>query len=53
VYRLAQPKVTMQIFASGKIVLTGAKDPADIQRAFDMVGIFLNGLGWLDSRDRG
>jgi transcription initiation factor TFIID TATA-box-binding protein len=35
IYRMHEPKIVLLIFASGKIVLTGAKNREDIVRAFD------------------
>lgn len=32
---MVEPKIVLLIFASGKIVLTGAKNKEDIYRAFD------------------
>ncbi|KAI9019784.1 transcription factor TFIID-domain-containing protein [Hyaloraphidium curvatum] len=37
IYRMVQPKVVLLIFVSGKVVLTGAKDRNDINRAFDQI----------------
>ncbi|TDZ28193.1 TATA-box-binding protein [Colletotrichum trifolii] len=37
VYRLQAPKVVVLIFASGKVVLTGAKSKDDISGAFDAI----------------
>jgi transcription initiation factor TFIID TATA-box-binding protein len=34
IYRMANPKIVLLIFASGKIVLTGAKQKEDITKAF-------------------
>jgi len=34
IYRMMDPKIVLLIFASGKIVLTGAKTREDIQNAF-------------------
>lgn len=34
---MKQPKICLLIFASGKIVLTGAKDRKDIEKAFDLI----------------
>jgi transcription initiation factor TFIID TATA-box-binding protein len=33
VYRLEEPKTVMLIFRSGKIIITGAKSPADVNNA--------------------
>jgi len=35
VYRLDNPKTVMLIFRSGKIIITGAKNPKDIRKAAD------------------
>lgn len=37
IYHLENPKVCLLIFASGKIVLTGAKTRDDISRAFEII----------------
>ena len=37
IYRMVKPKVVLLIFVSGKIVLTGAKDRADIYKAFELI----------------
>jgi transcription initiation factor TFIID TATA-box-binding protein len=37
IYRMLEPKVVLLIFVSGKIVLTGAKDRKEINRAFDNI----------------
>ena len=37
IYRMVDPKIVLLIFASGKIVLTGAKNKDDIYKAFDMM----------------
>jgi len=34
IYKMAKPKIVLLIFASGKIVLTGAKERIDIYQAF-------------------
>ncbi|XVF14934.1 hypothetical protein REPUB_Repub09cG0103900 [Reevesia pubescens] len=34
IYRMRQPKITMLIFPSGKLVITGAKREAEIRKAF-------------------
>lgn len=44
VYRLQVPKVVVLIFASGKVVLTGAKSSDDICRAFDTIRPWLQSL---------
>ena len=35
IYRLMSPKIVLLVFASGKIVLTGAKTKEDIYNAFN------------------
>ena len=37
IYRMQTPKIVLLIFASGKIVLTGAKNKEDIKNAFDNI----------------
>lgn len=37
IYRMATPKIVLLIFASGKIVLTGAKNKSDITEAFENI----------------
>lgn len=37
IYRMATPKIVLLIFASGKIVLTGAKNKSDITDAFENI----------------
>lgn len=37
IYRMASPKIVLLIFASGKIVLTGAKNKSDIYQAFNLM----------------
>jgi transcription initiation factor TFIID TATA-box-binding protein len=37
IYRMADPKVVLLIFVSGKVVLTGAKKREDIYRAFENI----------------
>lgn len=37
IYKMAQPKIVLLIFASGKIVLTGAKKKEDIQTAYNNI----------------
>ena len=37
IYRMADPKIVLLIFVSGKIVLTGAKDREHIYRAFNLI----------------
>lgn len=35
IYRMQSPKIVLLVFASGKIVLTGAKNKEDIYKAFE------------------
>lgn len=37
IYRMVDPKIVLLIFASGKIVLTGAKNKDDIYKAFNLM----------------
>lgn len=37
IYRMMRPKVTLLIFASGKVVITGAKVRQDIKTSFELV----------------
>jgi transcription initiation factor TFIID TATA-box-binding protein len=37
IYRMTEPKIVLLIFASGKIVLTGAKNKSDIQDAYNNI----------------
>lgn len=37
IYRMHTPKIVLLIFASGKIVLTGAKTREDIEKAFEQI----------------
>lgn len=37
IYRMADPKIVLLIFVSGKVVLTGAKTRDDIYRAFENI----------------
>lgn len=47
VYRLSDPKVVLLLFGSGKMVITGAKDPSEAERAVDKVAAELSSLGLL------
>jgi len=47
VYRIAEPKVVMLLFGSGKLVVTGGKKPADADAAVDKIVEELDGLGLL------
>ncbi|MHC3437603.1 TATA-box-binding protein [Natrialbaceae archaeon A-gly3] len=48
VYRMDDPNVVTLIFGSGKVVVTGAKEPADAGRALDIISSRLDDLGLLD-----
>ncbi|CAJ2499866.1 Uu.00g027190.m01.CDS01 [Anthostomella pinea] len=37
IYRMVAPKVVLLIFVSGKVVLTGAKEREEIQKAFELI----------------
>jgi transcription initiation factor TFIID TATA-box-binding protein len=50
VYRIEEPKVVALIFGSGKIVLTGAKNIADIEAAVRRINEDLNNAGLLMHR---
>lgn len=52
VYRLDEPRVVILLFGSGKLVCTGARRPADLERAVQKVKTELEGAGLLE-RDRG
>ncbi len=47
VYRLKEPKTAMLLFASGKIVCTGARSPEDASKAVEKLSEELNSLGLL------
>jgi transcription initiation factor TFIID TATA-box-binding protein len=47
VYRLDEPEVVVLLFGSGKIVITGATQPADAERAIDRVHDDIEALGLL------
>jgi len=50
VYRLAEPRVVVLLFGSGKLVCTGARRPADAQRAVDQIRRELTTAGILEDR---
>ncbi|KAK6221201.1 tata-binding protein [Colletotrichum tabaci] len=50
VYRLQAPKVVVLMFASGKVVLTGAKSKDDISGAFDAIRPWLQMLGMSETK---
>eukprot|EP01147_Barroeca_monosierra_P005690 gene5690-8984_t len=41
IFRMADPRVVVLIFVSGKVVITGAKKQEDIQQAFDNIFVIL------------
>eukprot|EP00912_Choanoflagellata_sp_UC4_P000032 UC4_evm2s22 len=41
IYRMAQPKVVLLIFVSGKVVMTGAKSTEQLKQAFDTIYLIL------------
>lgn len=41
IYHLKEPKVTVLVFVSGKVVLTGARSPKAIYEAFDTMYVML------------
>ncbi len=47
VYRIAEPKVAMLLFSSGKIVCTGAKNVEDVEKAAEKLSKELKSLGLL------
>jgi len=48
VYRLEEPDVVALLFGSGKLVITGGKEPADAKKAVDVISERLSELGLLD-----
>ncbi len=50
VYRLDEPRVVVLLFGSGKLVLTGARQPSDAQRAAEIVKSDLAKAGLLPGR---
>jgi len=47
VYRLEDPKVVLLMFGSGKVVCTGARKPADVEKAVDKITAELKANGLL------
>ncbi len=45
VYRLDDPDVVTLLFGSGKVVITGGKNPTDAERALDVIASRLDELG--------
>jgi transcription initiation factor TFIID TATA-box-binding protein len=41
IYRMAEPKLVLLIFQSGKIVLTGAKERQQIYKAYENIRVML------------
>jgi len=48
VYRLDDPDVVALLFGSGKLVITGGKEPSDAEAAVDVITERLDELGLLD-----
>jgi transcription initiation factor TFIID TATA-box-binding protein len=48
VYRIDEPEVVALLFGSGKLVITGGKDPSDAETAVDVITDRLTDLGLLD-----
>ena len=48
VYRLDEPKVVALLFGSGKLVITGGKEPVDAEHAVDKIVSRLEELGLLE-----
>jgi len=47
IYRMAEPKVVLLIFSSGKMVCTGAKHEDEVKVAVDKIHLKLKELGVL------
>jgi transcription initiation factor TFIID TATA-box-binding protein len=47
VYRIAEPKVVLLMFGSGKVVCTGARKPADVETAVEKIASELRANGLL------
>jgi len=47
VYRLENPKVVVLLFGSGKLIITGGKEPADAKKAVQKILNDLKNLGLL------
>lgn len=45
VYRMDEPNVVSLLFGSGKLVITGAKDPSDAEEAIEVIGNDLEAVG--------
>jgi transcription initiation factor TFIID TATA-box-binding protein len=48
VYRISDPSVVALLFGSGKLVITGGKDPSDAEKAVDNIVSRLDELGLLN-----
>jgi transcription initiation factor TFIID TATA-box-binding protein len=48
VYRLSEPSVVALLFGSGKLVITGGKEPSDAEEAVDNIVSRLDELGLLE-----
>ena len=48
VYRLDEPDVVALLFGSGKLVITGGKEPEEAGRALEVIEDRLSSLGLLD-----
>ena len=47
VYRIEEPKVVLLMFGSGKVVCTGARKPADVEKAMEKITAELKASGLL------
>jgi len=47
VYRIDEPKVVLLLFGSGKVVCTGARKPADVDKAVEKITAELKANGLL------
>ena len=47
VYRIEDPKVVLLMFGSGKVVCTGARKPADVEKAMEKITAELKASGLL------
>jgi transcription initiation factor TFIID TATA-box-binding protein len=47
VYRIEDPKVVLLLFGSGKVVCTGAREPADVEKAIEKITTELRANGLL------
>src|SRR5882762_5155797 len=47
VYRITEPKVVLLMFGSGKVVCTGARKPADVEKAMEKITAELKASGLL------